>query len=130
MHVNWAIHIPAGMEAEFRRKLNHWLVRIQGPTQPTDINVQPIAARYAKRLAKYIFKGADPVYVRHFFLQDVHAPQGTVHGKRAGISQAIGIKARQRANFHPGRNRPDFPAQWGGGDRGRNAGAFYGARAN
>jgi hypothetical protein len=43
---------------------------------------------------KYIFKGTDPDYVQHFHLQELHAPQGVVHGKRAGISQAIAIKAR------------------------------------
>jgi hypothetical protein len=106
LHVNWAVHVPDGMQAEFRGKLEKWLTRTQGTARPYDINIQPIVPSYAKYLAKYIFKGTDPAYVQHFFLQEVHAPQGSVHGKRAGISQAVGIKARQRANFHPRRSRP------------------------
>jgi hypothetical protein len=52
------------------------------------------------------------------------AGQGRVHGKRAGISQAIGTKERQKAEFHRGRNRPHVPVHhaWGH-DRGDASGS-------
>jgi hypothetical protein len=69
-----------------RCKLEKLLTRAQGEVRPYDLHVQPVVPGYAKYLAKYIFKGTDPAFVRHFFLQDVHAPQGIVHGKLAGIA--------------------------------------------
>jgi hypothetical protein len=114
LHVNWAIHIPSEMLPDFERKLEKWVARTQGPVERGDIHVQPIDPQYAKYLAKYMFKGTDPAYVRHFFLQNVHSPQGSIYGKRAGVSQAIGIKARLRANFHPGRNRSYIPPNMSG----------------
>lgn len=103
LHVNWPVHVPTGCGDEFEQKLRSWVEKVQGVLGPRDLHIGPIDPQRAKRLAKYVFKGTDPLYVRHFHLQDVHAPQGVVYGRRAAISQAIGIRARQRANFHPGR---------------------------
>jgi hypothetical protein len=64
---------------------------------------------YEKRLAKYVVKGTDERSIRHFYLQDVHAPQGTIIGRRTGISRSIGAKARKLAKFHPGKRRPYVP---------------------
>jgi hypothetical protein len=108
-HVNWAVHVPPPLEAEFKKKLSAWIKKVQGELRPFDLHIAPIKEKSAKRLAKYIMKGTDPLYVQHFHLQDVHAPQGEVWGRRAGVSQAIGIKARKRADFHPGRRH--YPAQ-------------------
>ena len=109
MHVNWAVHVPAPLKCEFAKKLSAWVRKTLGrEPSPFDIKVKPIDDAYAKKLAKYIFKGTDPHYVTHFHLQDDHAPQGKVVGKRAGISPSVGIKARSKAGFHPGR-RPYVP---------------------
>jgi hypothetical protein len=102
-HVNWAVHVPAGLEDEFKKKLPKWVEKVQGELRPFDVHVKPIVARYAKRLAKYILKGTDPLYIRHFYLDRLHEPQGVVWGRRAGISLDLGIKARARAAFHPGK---------------------------
>ena len=103
VHVNWVVHIPPGWEREFDKKLRGWIRKVQGPAEPYDLSIQPINQRYAKKLAKYVLKGTDPRYVDHFHLRDEHKPQGEVWGKRAGISQAIGRKARKKAGFHPGK---------------------------
>jgi hypothetical protein len=109
-HANWAVHIPEELEEEFKNKLPRWVEKVQGSLRPFDLHVQPIVAKYAKRLAKYIVKGINPLYIRHFHLLDVHQPQGEVWGRRAGVSQAIGIKARKRASFHPGKRHYPAPA--------------------
>jgi hypothetical protein len=108
VHVNWAVHIPLHLAAEFQSKLHRWVEKVQGKVGPCDIDTQPINDAYAKRLAKYIFKGTDPLFVSHFHLQDVHEPQGKIWGRRAAISQAIGIRARKKAGFKPTR-RPYIP---------------------
>lgn len=114
VHVNWTLHVPEAWAGEFERKLRGWVEKVQGPLGPYDLRVGPIEEARAKRLAKYIFKGTDPLYVPHFHLEEVHAPQGVIWGRRATISRAIGIKARERAGFHPGR-RPYLPPGSGGG---------------
>lgn len=116
-HVNWAIHVPACVRHDFERKLRRWVMRAQGECGPQDICCKPINPAYAKRLAKYIVKGTDPDFVAHFHLGEVHAPQGRVWGKRAGVSPAIGKSARAVAGFRPGRrafaHRPLTPPHEG-----------------
>ena len=113
VHVNWALHVPPNLAVEFERKLPVWVRRAQGPVGPHDLHVQPIREDRYKSLANYMFKGTDARFVEHFHLQRVHAPQGKVHGKRAGISQSIGRRARKTAAFHPGRRRPYQPVSRG-----------------
>jgi hypothetical protein len=103
VHVNWALHVPKSLHSEFEKKIMGWVTKVQKEIGPYTVKVKDIDQSYAKRLAKYIFKGTDPRYVVHFHLYDLHAPQGEVWGRRAGISQAIGRKARKRAGFLPGR---------------------------
>jgi hypothetical protein len=109
MHANWMVHVPPGREAEFEKKLVMWATRVLGPLGPGDLDIQPIDQRYTKRLAKYVVKGTNPQYARHFFLEKMISDQGEVIGKRAGVSQAIGLRARKRASFHPG-HRSYVPA--------------------
>jgi hypothetical protein len=101
IHVNWAVHIPESLAAEFAIKLHKWVEKVQGKVGPFDIHIQAIDAAYDKRLAKYIFKGTDPHFKHHFHLQDIHEPQGKIWGRRAAVSQAIGIRARKKADFKP-----------------------------
>jgi hypothetical protein len=101
IHVNWAVHIPEKLATEFSAKLPKWVEKVQGKVEPFDIDIQPVESNYDKRLAKYIFKGTDPHFVTHFHLQDIHEPQGKIWGRRAAVSQAIGIRARKKAGFKP-----------------------------
>lgn len=102
-HANWAIHIPPELEAEFRRKLPQWVMKSQGVCGIHDCHVQPINQDYAKKLAKYIVKATDPAFVAHFHLGDEAADQGTIYGKRAGVSPSLGHAVRREANFRPQR---------------------------
>ena len=111
LHVNWVVHVPDALQDEFREKLQQWVTKVRGVVGPYDVHVQPVEVAYHKRLAKYVLKGTDRNYTRHFHLEDVdEGPQGEVWGRRAGISQAIGRRARARDSYHPGRNRPYIPA--------------------
>jgi hypothetical protein len=102
-HANWAIHIPPELEAEFRRKLPQWVMKAQGACGSHDCHVQPINQDYAKKLAKYIVKATDPAFIAHFHLADEAADQGTIYGKRAGVSPSLGHAVRREANFRPQR---------------------------
>lgn len=102
-HANWAIHIPPELEEAFRRKLPQWVARAQGYCGPHDCHVQPIHQDYAKKLAKYIVKATDPAFIAHFHLSNEAADQGTIYGKRAGVSPSLGHAVRREANFRPQR---------------------------
>lgn len=102
-HANWAIHIPPELEDEFRRKLPQWVMKAQGICGSYDCHVQPINQNYAKKLAKYIVKATDPAFITHFHLGDEAADQGTIYGKRAGVSPSLGHAVRREANFRPQR---------------------------
>jgi hypothetical protein len=102
-HANWAIHIPPQLETEFRRKLRQWVMKAQDVCGIHDCHVQPINQDYAKKLAKYIVKATDPAFIAHFYLGDEAADQGTIYGKRAGVSPSLGHAVRREANFRPQR---------------------------
>jgi hypothetical protein len=102
-HANWAIHIPPELEAEFCRKLPQWVTKAQGVCGIYDCDVQPINQDYAKKLAKYIVKATDPAFIDHFYLREEASDQGTVYGKRAGVSPSLGHAVRREANFRPRR---------------------------
>lgn len=103
-HANWAIHIPPKLEAEFRRKLPQWVMKAQDVCGIYDCHVQPINQDYAKKLAKYIVKATDPAFIAHFHLGDEAADQGTIYGKRAGVSPSLGHAVRREADFRPRRH--------------------------
>jgi len=99
-HVNWVVHIPAGLEEEFARKLPRWVERAQGSIGSFDVNIQPVTLGSTASLAKYILKGTQDTHIDHFHLGNVYdGPQGSIWGKRAGSSPSIGKTARDRAGF-------------------------------
>lgn len=103
-HVNWVLFVPPHLVAAFRRKLPQWVNRAIGAeVGPFDIKVQEIVPGTEKSLAKYILKGTDPEFVPHFYLERVAEPQGTVWGRRAGMSLSVGRAAREAAGFRKGR---------------------------
>lgn len=105
IHVNWCLHIPDNLENSFQSGLKRWVEKSQGPLNDTTICITKI--RYGvdsyKSVANYITKGVDPDYITHFHLQDYQSDkgaQGTVWGKRAGFSQAIGVTAQRKVEFN------------------------------
>ena len=107
-HVNWMVHVPAFLRAEFLEKLPRWLERSQGAVRKFDIDVQAIDPHTDKALAKYILKGTDERYVPYLHLQDYASPQGQIFGRRATASPAIGRKARRDAGFVPKLHRNNW----------------------
>ena len=107
-HVNWLVHVPNHLLKEFDRKLPQWVKKVQGDVGPFDISCEATIETHVKRLAKYIVKGTDPLYVDHFHLREMAEPQGMVWGRRAGVSPSIGREARRVAVFKR-RKRRSFP---------------------
>jgi|TARA_R110002020_G_C16309517_1_gene773710 hypothetical protein len=106
LHVNWVVHIPEGLQKEFRAKLFTWVKKAQGRAiEESDIHVQDVNPFEDKTLAKYILKGVDPAYIEYLHLQRVAKPQGPIAGRRAGASVAINKAARDRVNFVPRHHR-------------------------
>lgn len=101
-HVNWTLHVPPNLQADFRHKLVQWVRRACAAHGPFDVHCQPVT-RHHKSLAKYIVKGTDPAYVSHFHLGELHKPQGVFVGKRAGACPALGRAARHAAGYDPKR---------------------------
>jgi hypothetical protein len=110
-HMNWVLSLPPELEAEFTKKLPRWVERVQGTVGDFDIYVGPVVTGYEKRLAKYVLKGTDPRCVSHFYLEDVHEPQGAIVGRRTLTSRTLGAAARKRVGFHPGHRRPYIPPE-------------------
>ncbi len=102
-HANWAVYIPPEFQDDFRRKLPLWLAKAQGQCGSSDCDVQPINQDYAKKLAKYVVKATDPAFIDHFYLIAEACDQGTIYGKRAGVSPSLGHAVRRAARFRPGR---------------------------
>jgi hypothetical protein len=102
-HANWAVHIPVGFQDDFIKKLPLWLAKAQGHCGISDCDVQTINQDYAKKLAKYIVKATDPAFIDHFHLTAEACDQGTIYGKRAGVSPSLGHAVRRAAQFRSGR---------------------------
>lgn len=100
-HVNWVVHIPRGLEAEFSNKLPRWVEKSQGGIGNFDVNIQDVNLERTAYLAKYILKGTQETHIDHFYLNVVYdGPQGSIWGKRAGSSPSIGRSAREKAGFN------------------------------
>lgn len=104
-HVNWVLHIPHGLEDEFRAKLDQWLAKVLGGIGHYDLDIQIVDPNTDKVLAKYVIKGTDTAYVPYLHLQQVASPQGRVWGRRATTSPSISRSARKKASFIPKRDR-------------------------
>lgn len=108
-HVHWALHIPAGAEAEFERLMPKWLRAVTGgPFEPQALDIRPVDD--ASRLALYFLKGAADSYTTYSKI--INVPQGTVDGRRCGVSHALNRAARKAAGINGqkmrGKNRPFF----------------------
>ena len=75
MHVNWSVHIPAGREEAFAKRLTSWIMRATGGVFPS--NAVKISNIWnAGQLALYFIKGADKAYTDYSRIR--HEPQGEV----------------------------------------------------
>ena len=112
LHTHWAVHIPAGAEAEFMRKLYRWLEIVTGgPLGEGALDVRPVDD--ASRLALYMLKGADERYTQYSRIR--HEPQGTMQERRCGVSRALNRTARKEAGINGQRMRGKNRAFWRAG---------------
>lgn len=108
-HVHWAVHVPAGAEAEFERLMPKWLKAVTGgPFADGALQIKPV--HDASRLALYMLKGAAEGYTTFANIRNV--PQGWVDGRRCGVAHALNRTARKAAGINGqrmrGRNRPFY----------------------
>jgi hypothetical protein len=106
-HAHWAVHLPEGAEAEFKRLMPKWLVAVTGgPLSDGALDI--IDIDNTSGLALYMLKGADERYTT--FSRIIHEPQGVVDGRRCGVAHALNRSARKAAGINGqrlrGRNRP------------------------
>lgn len=101
-HVHWAVHIPAGAEAEFERLMPKWLKAVTGgPFQDGALEIVPVYD--PSRLALYMLKGAAEAYTTYANIFNV--PQGWVDGRRCGVAHALNRTARKSAGINGQRMR-------------------------
>jgi hypothetical protein len=106
-HINWLVHIPIDLQAEFETKLERWFKRSTGTQHvaPTAIDIQPIGLTATKgsglmTLVRYVCKGVHPSVAARMHIRPVD--QGITVGKRSGVSRSLGkaaIKRRRTAGF-------------------------------
>jgi hypothetical protein len=95
--MHWPWHLQTGLDTQLRK----WL-RLsggeyhKGVLQWSDTNGdEGVGVRFSNSaVARYLLKGADPVFCRHWGLD--HKPQGKITGKRLGVSRSLDVSARSQ----------------------------------
>ncbi len=96
-NVHWAVHLPTGYENWFERLIRDRLGKLSGgPCVSDEVRLTPVTTPGG--MAKYMMKGANPSFAKHFHLTDWIADQGLVIGRRFGTSRSLGRSAR-KANW-------------------------------
>jgi len=94
-NIHWLVHVPAEIKREFETKLSRWMARLAGPLNSDQRPILVQATFDATGAALYLLKGTDPRYGRKYRIKT--SPQGTVRGKRAGMSKSNGPAARSKS---------------------------------
>lgn len=89
-HVNWALHVPAEFQDEFRAKLPIWVEKALGYLSTGCYAVTDVYNINA--LMRYMLKGTQKAAT--FGIK--HVPQGEVYGRRAAAATCLGKAARVR----------------------------------
>lgn len=98
--VHWLVHVPAGLQRSFQRKVTEWIQSLVGATPSASaVDVRPVYNLVGAR--RYILKGIDPAWASHLKVNQVD--QGRVVGKRSGFSKNLGPAARSRHGYRPRR---------------------------
>lgn len=97
-HVHWVIRVPQGHQAEFDAMLVNRIKKLAGLEDlKTALNIKPIPKKGVGGVMKYCLRGVNPNDGPRFFLRA--ANEGTVIGRRVGVSRSLGHSARERANW-------------------------------
>lgn len=91
-HVNWLVHIPRALEAEFSQKLEKWITKVVGDHPVETFKNKEIYN--VMGLVRYILKGIEPRSARKFQIEP--SGQGTIWGRRSAASKNLGRSARER----------------------------------
>jgi hypothetical protein len=105
-HVHWLTHIPDHLRADFELTVDARLRKILGIASlpPTALHIGPVGA--PGMLAKYVLRGIDPAYADYLHIR--HEDEGLVMGRRTGVSRAISLAARKKADW----TRRQSPRRW------------------
>lgn len=90
LHVNWAVHVPEWLRAEFLEKLPLWISKALGGLSEGGYSVQDIY--HLNGLLRYMLKGTEKGEA--FGIRN--SPQGEVWGRRAVAATCLGKAARGR----------------------------------
>lgn len=91
-HVNWLIHVPDGLHAEFLAMLPIWIEKVFGVLSEGTYHVEEIYN--LNGVLRYVLKGTQKGHAHRFGIRPV--PQGEVWGRRAVASTCLGKAARAR----------------------------------
>jgi len=101
-HSHILLHIPRDRIKKFRKLGRAWLKQILGlrslPTGTMNLTVHRkigVSFDHMRNRVRYILKGADAD--TRLFLGCTRSEWGYVEGKRAGVSQGLGVAARRKA---------------------------------
>ena len=92
-HVHWNLHLHPSLQREFPQKVEKWLEKVAGEIVKPLGAVHSMKITHSNGMAKYCMKGIDPYQAKAKFIRP--EAQGTVVGKRCGVSESLGPAARR-----------------------------------
>jgi hypothetical protein len=92
-HVHWNLHIHPSLKKPLLAKIEKWLAKAAGEIEKPFGAVHSTAITNTNGLARYCMKGIDPYQAKAKFIRPEY--QGTVIGKRCGVSESLGPSARR-----------------------------------
>ncbi|MCR6629364.1 MAG: hypothetical protein NVV74_04530 [Magnetospirillum sp.] len=113
LNLHILMHVPPTLAAQFARRQRGWLkaagakcrakVILSKWIGPRDWDYPLPYVRAFTGVVLYLLKGASPETCEMLSVGDVtllHVDQGVVHGKRCGVSETLGPKARATRKFY------------------------------
>lgn len=123
-HVHWNVHIPDELYAEFHDLVPRWVTSLESGAvrkaaknhhQSPEGCVKTEKTKSSLAIRRYFLKGIDPKYAGRFGIRHPEG-QGTVIGKRSGVSRSLCRAALKKLGYKP-QSDPAF--RYRGRERGR-----------
>jgi hypothetical protein len=92
-HVHWNLHIHPSLRKPLLKKTEAWLERAAGEIEKPFGAIHSTPITNTRGLARYCMKGIDPHQAKARHIRPEY--QGTVTGKRCGVSESLGLSARR-----------------------------------
>lgn len=97
-NTHWVIRVPLDKRVWFKAKVEKFLLKLVGISELPSKAVHYTDELYAAgQLFKYLCEGVSPAYADYFNLR--HKDQGTVYGRRTGVSRSIGRTKRKNSGW-------------------------------